>query len=202
MPTVAVRLLSAVSLLAADINGSSDPYCTFKLGEASYQSKRIPHSLNPTWNESFELEFKSAGSEKLELHVFDHDAVGAHDSLGTAIVELGDLIVGIEKTFWVKLEGGETGENIVATIGNMFKKRKKKSADVAVSLNKGQVQIGLTAIDFGYGYHEQSCDSPMLRLHRAKSAMFGWGSASQLRGSNPTINAKHIMRTSRNGTIA
>lgn len=84
----------------------------------------------------------------LKLEVFDFDHFGAHDSLGTVEISLKDLVPGIEKSFWVKLEGGNTGENIVATVGNFFKRKKSPTTNI----NKGQIKLGITAIDFGFGY--------------------------------------------------
>merc|ERR1712137_373269 len=177
MPTVGVRLLTAASLLAADLNGSSDPYCTFKLENSSYRSKCIPKTLNPTWNENFELSFEE-DSSVVQMEVFDHDVVGSHDSLGTAEIPLRDLVHGIEKVFWIKLQGGETGENLVATLSTIFKKRKKKNLEnvnTNSTFNKGRVQIGLTALDFGIGFTKDATDSPMVAMRRRTSASKQWG---------------------------
>ena len=161
MPHLVIRLINAVDLLGADFDGFSDPYCVLTIGNTSCKSKIIKHSLTPTWNEVFEFEIEKIDNEtSLELHVIDYDTVGSDDSLGLCNVILNDLITGIEKVFWVKLEGGEMGENIMGKAkGSFFKsksksrrkdkdkeKEKEKSEQID---NRGKVQIGLTAVDFG-----------------------------------------------------
>jgi hypothetical protein len=80
------------------------------------------NTLNPKWNEILRLELKHSKPEYLEIVVYDHDAIGKDETLGAVVLPLNDLVQGLEKEFWVKLQGVKTGE----------------------------IHIGLTAVNFGY----------------------------------------------------
>ncbi|OHT07015.1 hypothetical protein TRFO_24724 [Tritrichomonas foetus] len=86
-----VYVMSANDLPKMDLNGKADPYCNvygsdykdkFKCG----QTKIIKKDLNPNWDPScaqpFSIPFTAAKSLKFEL--FDYDAVGSHDKIGSA----------------------------------------------------------------------------------------------------------------------
>ena len=118
--------------------------------------------MNPTWNQTFQFSVSNPETDHLHLEVYDHDTVGSDDSLGDAKIPLKDLVMGQEKIMWVKLEGGEMGENVVgmasgevmSRITGFLRKKPATPAPAAAAkkdsiINKGQVQLGLTAVDFG-----------------------------------------------------
>ena len=47
-----VEVVSAANLIAMDRGGSSDPYCSVKLGRKKGCTKSVKKSLNPRWNET------------------------------------------------------------------------------------------------------------------------------------------------------
>jgi hypothetical protein len=70
-----VTLISAKGLRRADITGASDPYCICTVHgrpESTFQTKVIPKTLTPEWNESQELPIYRH-LDSLELVVRDHD---------------------------------------------------------------------------------------------------------------------------------
>lgn len=89
MGTLRVDLLRGTDLVPMDRGKSSDPYCKFILnGETVYTSETIKKTLNPTWNESFEVQIASRIAADFKLEVFDWDLGGGDDPLGNAIIDL------------------------------------------------------------------------------------------------------------------
>eukprot|EP01065_Artemidia_motanka_P037848 TRINITY_DN46754_c0_g1_i1.p1 TRINITY_DN46754_c0_g1~~TRINITY_DN46754_c0_g1_i1.p1 ORF type:complete len:854 (+),score=166.02 TRINITY_DN46754_c0_g1_i1:57-2618(+) len=98
-----VKNLQATDLLAADSDGTSDPYVTFRsvppglLSGATPRTKWKPSTLNPKWAPSevpvLRPGLRPADMPKLAdctlvLDVHDRDAFTADDALGTALVGL------------------------------------------------------------------------------------------------------------------
>ena len=59
-----VHLLEARDLVAMDtymmglVKDKSDPYATLRVGTRHFKSKTIKKTLNPTWNEVYEVEYQ------------------------------------------------------------------------------------------------------------------------------------------------
>jgi len=83
---------SGQNLMAADSNGKSDPYCVVEFAGQKHKTHKINKTLNPVWDVAFPL---PKGTEPLDVTflVYDHDAVGSDDFLGTAQlqIEVADL---------------------------------------------------------------------------------------------------------------
>src|SRR3990167_5712111 len=161
-----MQMVSTISLDLQIISnqiatGNSDPYCILKIGQTSFKSRVEKKTLNPTWKETFKFEVANPDTEQLLIEVYDHDDVSANDFLGSTQVPLNNLVQGQEKLLWVRLEGGELGENFMGMASNQisrtihgFLRKKKGGASTAPTndpaiTNKGEVKIGLTAVDFG-----------------------------------------------------
>ncbi|KAA6394278.1 MAG: hypothetical protein EZS28_010197, partial [Streblomastix strix] len=88
---VLITLQKLTNITASDINGKSDPYVIFKLGDQEYKSKTISNSLNPEYNESFEFRYDpDATTEKqLRIEVYDYDRLNKDDFLGSTFVKFG-----------------------------------------------------------------------------------------------------------------
>ncbi|KAI2626304.1 C2 domain-containing protein [Xylaria nigripes] len=92
MGNLRVDLLSAANLPAADSNGKSDPYCKFELnGQEVFKSKTQKKTLNPVWNESFEVSVPSRTAAKFICNVYDYDFADKPDFLGKAHINLEQL---------------------------------------------------------------------------------------------------------------
>jgi hypothetical protein len=120
-PSLSVRLISGRSLIAADLNGKSDPYVRVIQSRNQYTSKVIEKTLNPTWNETFTLAVANPATEMLIVEVYDKDKYGKDDLLGYVAIDLALLPRGMEVVTWEKLS----------------------------SVPHGEINIGLTATDFG-----------------------------------------------------
>ncbi|MBE3045725.1 hypothetical protein IMZ48_24900 [Candidatus Bathyarchaeota archaeon] len=92
MGTLRLDLLDAQDLQAADRNGKSDPFCKFDLnGKEVFKSKTQKKTLNPVWNEFFEVPVPSRLGADFSLSVWDWDLATQPDPLGTANISLGEL---------------------------------------------------------------------------------------------------------------
>lgn len=85
-----MRLLHANNLMAADSNGKSDPYVKLSSAGVEKKSKTIKKTLDPVWNEVFEL--KGTLSDFLQqglcLKFMDYDFMDKDDPLGELTVPL------------------------------------------------------------------------------------------------------------------
>ncbi|KAI9166928.1 hypothetical protein HJFPF1_03043 [Paramyrothecium foliicola] len=92
MGTLRVDVLDANDLPSADRNGKSDPYCQFKLnGEEIYKTKVQKKTLQPVWNEFFEVTVPSRTAATFMVDVFDYDFADKPDHLGSAHINLESL---------------------------------------------------------------------------------------------------------------
>ncbi|XP_073692519.1 multiple C2 and transmembrane domain-containing protein 2 isoform X2 [Garra rufa] len=82
-----VKVIKATDLLAADLNGKSDPFCVLELGNNRLQTHTIYKTLNPEWNKVFTFPVKDI-HEVLEVTVFDEDGDKAPDFLGKVALPL------------------------------------------------------------------------------------------------------------------
>ncbi|ATY60831.1 membrane bound C2 domain-containing [Cordyceps militaris] len=92
MGNLRLDILDGVDLPSADRNGKSDPYCRFELnGQDVFKTKIIKKTLNPTWNEYFEVPVPSRTAAKLKCTVWDYDFADKPDLLGSTDVNLAQL---------------------------------------------------------------------------------------------------------------
>ncbi|KAL2088372.1 hypothetical protein ACEWY4_015271 [Coilia grayii] len=82
-----VKVIKATDLMAADLNGKSDPFCVLELGNDRLQTHTIYKTLNPEWNKVFTLPIKDI-HDILEVTVFDEDGDKAPDFLGKVAISL------------------------------------------------------------------------------------------------------------------
>eukprot|EP00002_Diphylleia_rotans_P001016 TRINITY_DN10556_c0_g1_i10.p1 TRINITY_DN10556_c0_g1~~TRINITY_DN10556_c0_g1_i10.p1 ORF type:complete len:1388 (+),score=278.91 TRINITY_DN10556_c0_g1_i10:174-4166(+) len=85
-----VGVIEARNLLAADRQGTSDPYCKVTIQGKSQKTEIIDAQLNPTWNQT--LVFKGITEVKgtIMIEVLDHDKFSTDDSLGIVEIPLAD----------------------------------------------------------------------------------------------------------------
>jgi len=140
---VYITIISAKNLPSADSNGLSDPYVTIGIvgqkSKSKLKTQTIKKTLNPTWNEKFELDVPSINTE-LIFDVFDWDRFGKDDELGSVTVIVETLLDPPNTTHELNLElkstksGSSRGHlrvdltfveaDLVKEIGNNFAKSK------------------------------------------------------------------------------
>ncbi|XP_055010460.1 multiple C2 and transmembrane domain-containing protein 2 isoform X2 [Boleophthalmus pectinirostris] len=82
-----VKILKASDLIAADINGKSDPFCVLDLGNDRLQTHTVYKTLYPEWNKVITLPVKDI-HDVLMVTVFDEDGDKAPDFLGKVAIPL------------------------------------------------------------------------------------------------------------------
>lgn len=106
-----ITLSDCKNLIAADKNGTSDPYVIFKINDTKvYKSKIIQKNLNPTFNEQFSHTIDSLSSSIMEIEVFDHNKIMKGSSLGTQKIILNTLKVSKKEKYNLKLQNVQSGE--------------------------------------------------------------------------------------------
>ena len=110
MGDLKVELVEGKNLPAADRSGYSDPYCQFILnGEKVFKSKVVKKTLNPSFDEKFEVRVQSRTAADFIIEVYDWDFGGSDDFLGKVRIDLSDLEPFLLKTVTVPLDG-KSGE--------------------------------------------------------------------------------------------
>lgn len=62
-----VNVIRGINLMAADLNGLSDPYCKLIIGNQHEKTEIKRESLNPIWNNNFIFRLKNPSIEILEI---------------------------------------------------------------------------------------------------------------------------------------
>lgn len=104
-----VTLIEATSLVPADINGKSDPYCNLRIGsEMTHTSSVRTSTLNPWWMETFcfRVDAHARLHGRLLIEVRDKDYFTNDDYLGNAAFPLSEVRGdGESYETWLPLEG-------------------------------------------------------------------------------------------------
>ena len=85
------QVLHANKLRAADVNGSSDPYCKVKLGRFKAKTRTLKKTLEPEWNETFMFVLEAddlalmGGVPVLSFEVWDHNLLARDYFLGEVL---------------------------------------------------------------------------------------------------------------------
>ncbi|KAF0701287.1 Aste57867_8216 [Aphanomyces stellatus] len=80
-----IELVEGAKLAAMDVNGSSDPYVSFRLGEQVISSHAVKHSLNPVWNETLRLSWD--GVSPLVVQVYSYNKLQPDRKMGMAVID-------------------------------------------------------------------------------------------------------------------
>nr|XP_046231059.1 multiple C2 and transmembrane domain-containing protein 1 isoform X2 [Scatophagus argus] len=98
---VQVKVMRAEGLMAADVNGKSDPFCVLELNNDRLQTHTVYKNLNPEWNKAFTFNVKDVHSV-LEVTVFDEDRDRSADFLGKVAIPLLHVRNGEQKGYALK----------------------------------------------------------------------------------------------------
>jgi phosphatidylserine decarboxylase len=128
-----VEVLRGRNLAAKDKRGTSDPFLVLTLGDAKEATIVINKSLNPEWNQTFELPVLTADSALLEAVCWDKDRF-RNDYMGEFDVILEDIFASGSTTpepQWFSVQAKRSG-------------RRKSKKDSNIS---GEIQLKFTLYD-------------------------------------------------------
>ncbi|KAL0278274.1 UNVERIFIED_CONTAM: hypothetical protein PYX00_000131 [Menopon gallinae] len=112
---VTIVLVEGKNLQAMDIDGFSDPYVKFRLGNEKYKSKVIYKTLNPSWLEQFDLHLYDDQNQELELTIWDKDR-SKDDFMGRCCIDLSQLERETTHSLWQDVEEGSGSIHLLLTI--------------------------------------------------------------------------------------
>ncbi|CAH9084125.1 unnamed protein product [Cuscuta epithymum] len=106
-----VTVISAEELPATDLSGKSDPFVviTMKKSEQKSKTRVLNNTLNPVWNQTFDIIVEDGLRDLLILEVWDHDTFGK-DKIGRCIMTLTRVIMEGEFTDCFQVDGTQTGK--------------------------------------------------------------------------------------------
>nr|QQY02574.1 extended synaptotagmin [Cryptocotyle lingua] len=108
-----VNVVGARRLKVGDKNlitgGSSDPYCVIRVGARAFKTAVIQRTLEPEWNEQFEMVVDVWQGQSLGVEVYDKDQGNKDDYLGRTSVPLNSVHELGEMDTWTPLEEVKTG---------------------------------------------------------------------------------------------
>lgn len=176
-----VNIIRAKNLRAKDKNGFSDPYVKMYLlpgprKATKLNTKTIPRTLNPEWNEHFiyyGISEEDRQKKTLRMLVMDKDSLGS-DFLGECRVPLKKLCSGMEKNFNLYLDHAMPVEKVVSTsergkilVGLTYN---AQQGLLYVSIRKCVELIGLDASGFSDPYVKVTITPMTARTQRQKTA--------------------------------
>lgn len=189
-PPVPVGLLqltitSGRKLKIADLR-SSDPYVEVHFMDHIYKTSVQHKTLNPTWNEHFDIMIFDKNTQFIELHVYDYDFGSPSDFLGRCTVQLDSLPAGESIDLDIPLIDVDTGSiQLTAHFINLKKKRPLiQNTDVDADILYDMAEESLTS---DLLLRDTPAISPNRRsqLHRAVSGLrFGVLTVRNIRCKN------------------
>eukprot|EP00455_Lapot_gusevi_P051406 TRINITY_DN7650_c0_g1_i2.p1 TRINITY_DN7650_c0_g1~~TRINITY_DN7650_c0_g1_i2.p1 ORF type:complete len:636 (-),score=195.09 TRINITY_DN7650_c0_g1_i2:4-1911(-) len=115
-----VQVVEAKNLEAKDVTGTSDPYCTLKVGKNGIQkhkTKTILKTKNPVWNEPFTFGVSAEDlKHDLVIKIYDEDRF-RDELIGRVLIPLGQLTAQNEIASWFTITD-DAGVNPVP--GNLY----------------------------------------------------------------------------------
>ncbi|KAH7328768.1 hypothetical protein B0I35DRAFT_473439 [Stachybotrys elegans] len=104
--TFTVKVVEAEDLKACDTSGLSDPYVVFgdEYQKRLYKTRIIYSSLNPRWDESFDITVQ--GPVNVIATIWDYDTFGDHDYVGRTSLKLDPVHFSdyLPREFWLDLD--------------------------------------------------------------------------------------------------
>ncbi|SCU88247.1 LADA_0E09054g1_1 [Lachancea dasiensis] len=157
-----INVVGANNLIAADRNGKSDPLVKFYMDnneDSFFKTHHKKKTLDPTWNETVEVQVNNRVNNYLKIRVMDWDAGNKDDLIGTAVLPLANVDPENPSDIDVPLTGPEGQDGGVLHLNFSFsprhvlttQKQEKKVGDLASKGLSTGLQAGTSVIGGGFG---------------------------------------------------
>ncbi|XP_031423056.1 extended synaptotagmin-1 isoform X2 [Clupea harengus] len=108
-----IHLVGAQNVVAKDkvmglMKGKSDPYVKIRIGGKTFKSDVIKGTLNPNWNEMYEVVLTQLPGQEVLLEMFDKD-MDKDDFMGRLKIKLSDIISAQYADQWYTLNDVKSG---------------------------------------------------------------------------------------------
>ena len=167
--TLYLTVVRAQNLIAADRGGTSDPYVRLHIGQALKDAKKTKvrkKTLNPEYNHTFK--FRLVGSQRqddLAIECFDHDMVGADDSLGKVTIPIDALRSNEEYVQWHKLRQGNGSKGEIELRYTLVEKSDEQVRAEAETLRPGTLKLEVVRARDLIATDRGGMSDPYVRLH-------------------------------------
>ncbi|GLD92558.1 hypothetical protein PINS_up001117 [Pythium insidiosum] len=152
-----IELLEGIDLAGVDINGKSDPYVQFRLGEQAIVSDKVHNDVNPRWHQTLMLSWD--GESPLYAEVYDHNTIQNDRFMGSVVIDTETLRLLLEDQevdalyqLWMpKIWARNFGEHMIAGAEGMTKGLYRGITGVWKDPIKGAKENGLEGFAKGVG---------------------------------------------------
>ncbi|KAJ0400660.1 hypothetical protein ATCC90586_010591 [Pythium insidiosum] len=152
-----IELLEGIDLAGVDINGKSDPYVQFRLGEQAIASEKVHNDVNPRWHQTLMLSWD--GESPLIAEVYDHNTIQSDRFMGSVVIDgetlrplLDDKEVDALYQLWMpKVWARNFGEHMIAGAEGMTKGLYRGITGVWKDPIKGAKESGIEGFAKGVG---------------------------------------------------
>ncbi|TNN81342.1 Extended synaptotagmin-1 [Liparis tanakae] len=103
------NLIPKDNLMGGMVKGKSDPYVKINIGGETFTSQVIKNTLNPTWNEMYEVILTQLPGQDFQMEVFDRDMDMKDDFMGRLKINLKDIIDSQFTDQWYTLSDVRSG---------------------------------------------------------------------------------------------
>merc|ERR1711874_419795 len=176
---VHLEIIEAKNLIKADMIGKSDPYAVVTYGDDKMKTKTIKNDQNPKWNFEADIPTSQNGPNDVKIEIFDSDKFGKDKPLGSANIDLEDIINnGSLKDAWIPLSGVKSGELKVSadfdpSDPNNVPKSVKGSPDGSRMHGSKPMQKTPSTQNFGTNEDEIPYGNLHLEINQAKDLVKG-----------------------------
>ncbi|XP_031566724.1 extended synaptotagmin-2-A-like isoform X2 [Actinia tenebrosa] len=109
-----IHVIEAKDLVKKDIGvfkkGSSDPYAVITVGAQTFKTETKEETLNPKWDEVFEVFVDNSQGQKIKIQLFDKDKASDDESLGSVEADISTVVQQGSADLWLPLENVESGQ--------------------------------------------------------------------------------------------
>ncbi|XP_056293820.1 extended synaptotagmin-1 isoform X2 [Pseudoliparis swirei] len=103
------NLVPKDNLMGGMVKGKSDPYVKINIGGETFTSHVIKNTLNPTWNEMYEVILTQLPGQDFQMEVLDRDMDMKDDFMGRLKINLKDIIDSQFTDQWYTLSDVKSG---------------------------------------------------------------------------------------------